>query len=152
MALNMLLKIEEIDGKANSAENVYKIDLRSWRWGASNSGAAAPNIQDLCVTKYIDNTSTALFAACFRGSRIDSAVLSIHEGREASPVEYFQVKVQNAFISSIFAGGPDSDGRMTEEITINFSKVNLDYTLRGSEGAPETAVPFGWDIAANAEA
>jgi type VI secretion system secreted protein Hcp len=152
MALSIFLKIDEIDSKPNSAGHVSQIDVRSWRWGASTSALGTPAVQDLCVTKYIDRASPKLLAACFGATHIDNALLSAYDGSEASPVEYVKIKIQNAFISSIAAGGPDSDGRLTEEITLNFSKVNVDYTLRGSNGAQGTAVSFGWDIAANAMA
>jgi hypothetical protein len=61
--------------------------------------------------------------------------LSAYGGSEASPVEYVKIKIQDAFISSIAAGGPVSDGRLTEEITQNFSKVNVDTHCR--EGGPK---------------
>ena len=116
MALSIFLKIDEIDSKPNSAGHVSQIDVRSWRWGASTSALGTPAVQDLCVTKYIDRASPKLLAACFGATHIDNALLSAYDGSEASPVEYVKIKIQNAFISSIAAGGPDSDGRLTEEI------------------------------------
>jgi hypothetical protein len=33
---------------------------------------------------------------------------------------------------------------------VNFSKVSVNYTPQDDKRAPGTAIPFGWDIAANA--
>ena len=41
---------------------------------------------------------------------------------------------------------------MTENVTLNFAKVNVDYTPQDAKGAAGTAIPFGWKIAENAPA
>ena len=38
-----------------------------------------------------------------------------------------------------------------ENIMLNFCKVNVDYTPQDEKGAAGTAIPFAWDIAANAK-
>jgi type VI protein secretion system component Hcp len=47
---------------------------------------------------------------------------------------------------SAHAGGED---RLTENITLNFSKVSLDYVPQDDKGAPRTAIPMAWDIGSN---
>jgi hypothetical protein len=34
-------------------------------------------------------------------------------------------------------------------VSLNLAKVNVDYTPQSEKGATCTAIPFGWDIAAN---
>jgi len=41
------------------------------------------------------------------------------------------------------------DDRVTENVTLNFSKMSLDYVPQDNKGAPGTAIPMTWDIAAN---
>jgi len=41
------------------------------------------------------------------------------------------------------------EDRLTENVTLNFAKVNVDYTPQKADGSADTAIPFGWDIAAN---
>jgi len=47
---------------------------------------------------------------------------------------------------SVHSGGED---RLTENVTLNFSKVSLDYVPQDDKGAPVTSIPMSWDIAAN---
>jgi type VI protein secretion system component Hcp len=42
------------------------------------------------------------------------------------------------------------DGRMTENVTLNFANVSVDYTPKNAKGGAETPIAIGWDIAANA--
>ena len=50
-------------------------------------------------------------------------------------------------ISAISTGGSGGQDRLTENITLNFSKVSLDYVPQGHKGAAGTAIPMSWDIA-----
>jgi type VI secretion system secreted protein Hcp len=56
------------------------------------------------------------------------------------------------FITSVSTGGSGGEDRLTENVSLNFSKVNVDYTPQSDKGAPRAAIPFGWDVAANAKA
>jgi hypothetical protein len=46
--------------------------------------------------------------------------------------------------------GSGGEDRLTENITLNFSKVSLDYIPQDDKGASGTAIPMTWDIASNA--
>ena len=41
------------------------------------------------------------------------------------------------------------EDRLTENVTLNFAKVNVDYTPQKADGSADTAIPFAWNIAAN---
>jgi type VI secretion system secreted protein Hcp len=43
------------------------------------------------------------------------------------------------------------EDRLTENFTLNFAKVSVDYTPQKADGSADTAIPFGWDIAANSK-
>jgi type VI secretion system secreted protein Hcp len=66
------------------------------------------------------------------------------------PVEYLKIKMDTVFISSIATGGSGGEDRLTENVTLNFSTVSLDYIPQDDKGAPGTAIPMTWDIASNA--
>ena len=50
-----------------------------------------------------------------------------------------------------FDGGSGGEDRLTENVTLNFSKVSLDYVPQDDKGSPGTAIPMIWDIATNAD-
>jgi type VI secretion system secreted protein Hcp len=64
-------------------------------------------------------------------------------------VEYIKVKLETVLISGISTGGSQNDDRLTENVILNFGKVSVDYTPQNADGSAGTAIPFGWDIAAN---
>jgi type VI secretion system secreted protein Hcp len=43
------------------------------------------------------------------------------------PVEYLKIKMDEVLVSGIESKGSDGEDRLTEDITLNFSKVSLDY-------------------------
>jgi type VI secretion system secreted protein Hcp len=56
--------------------------------------------------------------------------------------------MQEVLIAGVATNGVESNDRLTETVQLNFAKVSLDYTPQDAKG---TAIPFGWDIAANAQ-
>jgi type VI secretion system secreted protein Hcp len=156
----MFLKIATVDGEARDKSHGKEIDVLAWSWGMSNSGSAhvgggagagKVNVQDLSVTKYVDSASPKLMKACADGSHFDEATLTVRKAG-GTPVEYIKIKMSEVFVTSLSTGGSGGEDRLTENLSLNFAKVNIDYTPQDAKGAPGTAIPFGWDIAANASA
>jgi type VI secretion system secreted protein Hcp len=166
MPVDMFLKIDGVNGEAKDKggeqrkDHSKEIDVLSWTWGMSNNGSAhvlggsgsgKVNVQNVRVTKYVDSASPKLMKACCSGTHFDEALLTVRKAG-GTPVEYIKIKMEQVFISSISTGGSGGEDRLTETVSLNFAKVNLDYTPQTAKGDKGTPIPFGWDIAANAEA
>ena len=160
MAVDMFLKIDTVDGESRDSKHSKEIDVLAWSWGMSNSGSAhvgggagagKVNVQDLSVTKYVDSSSPKLMKACADGSHFDEATLTVRKAG-GNPVEYIKVKMTEVFVTSVSTGGSGGEDRLTENVSLNFAKVNVDYTPQDAKGAAGTAIPFGWNIAENAAA
>ena len=115
----------------------------------SGAGAGKVDVHDLTFTKWVDKATPKLALACCSGKHFKDATLVVRKAGE-KPVEYLKIKLDTVFISSISTGGSGSEDRLTENITLNFSKVSLDYIPQDDKGAPGTAIPMTWDIANNA--
>jgi len=87
---------------------------------------------------------------CCGGTHYPSALLTVRKAG-GKPVEYIKVKLETVMITGLGTGGSYTDDRLTENLTLNFAKVSVDYTPQDEKGAPLTAIPFGWDIAANSK-
>jgi type VI secretion system secreted protein Hcp len=157
MAVDMFMKIEGVDGESKDKKHTKEIDVLAWSWGMSNSGSAHTgggagagkvNVQDLSFTKYVDSASPKLMLACCNGKHYDQALLTVRKAGE-KPVEYIKIKLTEVLITSISTGGSGGEDRLTENVTLNFAKVHLDYTPQDDKGAAGTAIPMSWDIAAN---
>lgn len=160
MAVDMFIKIGDVGGESVDKTHKGEIDVLSWSWGMSQSGSAhvgtgagagKVNVQDLTFTKYIDITSTKLMTACCNGKHYDQALLTVRKAGE-KPVEYVKIKMTDLIVTSVSTGGSGGEDRLTENVTLNFAKVAVDYTPQDAKGAGGTPVPMSWDIAANANA
>jgi type VI secretion system secreted protein Hcp len=160
MAVDMFIKIGDIKGEAQDDKHNDEIDVLSWTWGVSNcgsahfgsgAGAGKVNVQDLSFTKFMDKASPPLLLACCNGKHFPQATLTVRKAGE-NPVEYCKIKLTEVLISSVSTGGAGSGDRLTEQVTLNFGTVNLDYVPQNDDGKPGTPVPMGWDIAKNTRA
>ena len=161
MAVDMFLKLTDIPGEAKDRTHKAEIDVLAWSWGLSNSGtthvgggagAGKVNVQDISVTKWVDKSSPTLMQHAASGKHIAEAFLTVRKAGE-TPLEYIKIKMTECLITSISTGGSGGEDRLTENVTINFAQVNLDYQEQNKSGGPEGgAVKFGWQIAENVAA
>ena len=158
MAVDMFIKIGDLKGESRDAVHKDKIDVLAWSWAMSNSGTAHTgggagagkvNVQDLSFTHYLDKSSTGLQLACMNGKHFPDALLIVRKAGE-KPLEYLKIKMTDILITSVSTGGSGGEDRLTENVTLNFSKVSVDYQPQGQDGKADGGVmTIGWDIAAN---
>lgn len=157
MAMDMFIKIGDIKGESKDSKHKEKIDVLAWSWGLSNSGnaqvgggagAGKVNVQDLSITKYVDSASSPLLLAASNGKHYKEALLIVRKAGE-KPLEYLKIKMEEVLITSVSTGGSGGEDRLTENVSLNFAKVSVDYTPQKDDGSPGTAIPYSWDIAAN---
>ncbi len=157
MAMDMFIKIGDIKGESKDSKHKEKIDVLAWSWGLSNSGnaqvgggagAGKVNVQDLSFTKYIDSATCPLMLAASNGKHYKEALLIVRKAGE-KPLEYVKIKMEDVLITSVSTGGSGGEDRLTENVSLNFAKVSVDYTPQKQDGSADTTIPYSWDIAAN---
>jgi type VI secretion system secreted protein Hcp len=154
----MFIKFEGIKGESKDKVHKEEIDVLAWSWGMSNSGSAhvgggagagKVNVQDLSFTKYIDKSSPALQLACANGKHISKATLVVRKAGE-KPLEYLTINLTEILVSSVSTGGSGGEDRLTENVSLNFAKVEVKYKEQSDTGAGGGDANFKWDIPANA--
>lgn len=165
MAMDMFMYFDTASGiKGETKDKVYKtkggIDVLAWSWGLSNSGSAhmgagqgagKANFQDISFTKYIDLASTKLMTSCATGTHIKEAKLVIRKAG-GSPLEYLLIDLSDCLISSYSTGGSGGEDRLTENVTLNFAIVKIDYKTQKEDGTEGTDKGnFAYDIPANSK-
>ncbi|HWN93606.1 MAG TPA: type VI secretion system tube protein Hcp [Methylomirabilota bacterium] len=157
MAVDMFIKIGDVGGESKDAGHKGEIDVLSWSWGMSQSGtmhggggggAGKVNVQDLSLTKWMDASSSALMKACCAGTHIPEALLTVRKAGD-KPLEYLKIKLTNVLVSSLSTGGSGGEDRLTENVSLNFEKVNVEYNTQDAKGGKDKPFLMGWDIAAN---
>jgi type VI secretion system secreted protein Hcp len=159
MSVDVFLKIEgrAIKGEAQDAKHKDEIDVLAWSWGLSNAGnaqvgsgagAGKVNVHDLSITKYVDKASPELFLDVCNGQHHDTCTLVVRKAGK-TPVEYLKITMTQVFITSVSSGGSHGEDRLTENVSLNFAKVKVEYTPQAADGSAEGVITQTWNIAKN---
>jgi type VI secretion system secreted protein Hcp len=54
-------------------------------------------------------------------------------------------------VTSVSTGGSGGEDRLTENVTLNFAKVKVDYKLQSDQGTGKSAGNFRWNLETNAD-
>ncbi|HET6280297.1 MAG TPA: type VI secretion system tube protein Hcp [Polyangia bacterium] len=159
MAVDMFMKIDDVEGETSSKEFPKNIDVISWNWGMTQSGSAQTgtgagsgkvNVHDLTFTKYIDSSTHNLMKMCCNGKHFKLATLTVRKAG-GTPLPYLVIKLHDGLISGVHTGGNGGDDRFTENVTLNFAKFEVSYTPQGAGAIPGGTKDTAWNIAANSD-
>jgi type VI secretion system secreted protein Hcp len=157
MAVDMFIKLEGVKGEAKDSKHKDEIDVLAWSWGISQSGtfhagggggAGKANFQDISFTKYVDSASANLMLFCANGHHVKEADLVVRKAGD-KPLEYIKIHLEPVLVTSISTGGSGGEDRLTENVTLNFGKVKVEYIGQKPDGSGEPAKTFLWDIVKN---
>ena len=158
MAVDQFIKIGDIEGESQDDAHSGEIAVLAWSWGMSQSGsmhsgtgggAGKVSIQDVSITKYVDKATPILMKACSDGTQFPEAKLTVRKAG-TEPLEYIIITMTNVIITSVSTGGSGGEDQLTENTTINFAEVTVDYQPQAADGSPDGgAITYGWNIAAN---
>lgn len=157
MAVDMFIKIGDIEGESTDGKHEKEIDVLAWSWGMSQSGtthmgggggSGKVSVQDISFTKYVDASTHALIKACCDGSHYEEAKLTVRKaGKEA--LEYIKLTMKEVIVTSVSTGGSGGEDRLTENVTLNFAEFKLEYTPQKPDGTGDSAKEVAWNIAKN---
>ena len=160
MAVDMFLKVDDIEGESVDDVHAGEIDVMSWSWGMSQSGtthsgpgggAGKVAVQDLSFTHYVDKASANLLKMCCNGKHFEEAVLVVRKAGE-TPLEYMIITMKWRLVSSVSTGGSGGEDRLTENVSLNFSEFKVEYVPQMADGSGDASVIVGWNIANNVDA
>jgi type VI secretion system secreted protein Hcp len=160
MAVDIFLKLGNVQGESQDSVHKNEIDVLSWSWGLTQSGTmhlgtggggGKVSVQDLSVTKYTDKATPAIITACANGAHYPTAVLTVRKAGK-TPLEYYKITLQNVLVTNYGTGGSGGEDRFTESVTLNFEKFQVEYQPQGPDGSKSGGmVESKWNIPANAE-
>lgn len=159
MAVDVFLKLGDIKGEATDDKHKNEIEVLSWSWGANQQGtfgsgggggAGKVTVSDFNFAKFMDKSSPELFLHCATGKHIPSAQLTLRKAGEQQ-LEYHKVIFTDVLISSYQSGGSGGGGdeRPLDQVSLNFSKVEVEYSPQNEKGTLEAAVKAGYDLKSN---
>jgi len=160
-AVDYFLKLDGIEGESHDAKHKGEIDLESWSWGESQSGthsagggggAGKVAMQDFHFVMKINKASPKLFLLCANGQHIKKAVLTCRKAGKDQQ-EFLKIEFTDLLVSSYQTGGSGhSDIVPTDQISLNFAKIELTYKQQNPDGTLGGPVQAGWDLKQNKQA
>ena len=151
MAVDMFLDLgSKIPGESKDKTHKDKIDVLAWSWGMAGSGAGKASLQDISLTKWVDKSSVNLMAVCASGDHLPEAKLIVRKAGGKKPIEYIVFTLKTVNITSVSTGGSGGEDRLTENVTLSFNKIKLDYVPEKEDGTGGAAVHFTWNVEQNA--
>jgi type VI secretion system secreted protein Hcp len=153
-AVDYFLKIDGIQGESKADKHKDEIDVQSFSWGATQSGSFAGgggggagkvSMQDFHFTMPDNKASPALFLACAQGDHIKNATLTCRKaGKEQQ--EYLKVTMSDILVSSFQTGGSGGDVVPTDQISLNFAKIEVEYKEQDATGKLTGSVKKWFDL------
>ena len=156
-AVDMFLKIGDIKGESQDETHKDEIDVLAWSWGMSNSGtthegggagAGKASVQDFSFTKFTDLSTTDLMLSTLNGKHYDEAKLVVRKAG-GTQLEFLVITFKEVIVTSVQTGGSGGEDRLTENVSLNFAEVMVEYTPQKPDGSPGTKKSFSWNIAEN---
>jgi type VI secretion system secreted protein Hcp len=157
MAADIFLKIGDIKGESKDDKHKDEIELLAWSWAETQTGSAGRGsgmgtgkveMHDMTFTKYVDKATPKLVMACAKGDQIPKAEMVMRKaGGEQK--EYLKINLEDVMVSSYSTSGSGGGDTPTENVSLNFSKITVEYFEQDNKGTMTSVGKAGWDVKAN---
>jgi type VI secretion system secreted protein Hcp len=157
-AVDYFLKIAGIEGESNDLKHGGDIQLDSWSFGGTQTGGehfsgggggGKFSAQDFHFTSKLSKASPKLFQACATGERLKNAALVARKAGEGQQ-EYYKITFSDCLVSSYQQGGAvGSDLIPTDQASLSFGKIEIEYTEQKADGSLGAVVKGGYDLKLN---
>ena len=160
MASDIFAKIGDIKGESLDDKHKDEIEVLSFSWGVTNpavisggagggGGAGKATFHDLSIVHNLDKASPLLLKACATGTHIKDAIIT-HRKAGKGQQEYLIVKLNDVIITGVTHGGSPGQA-ISENVTLAFAKVDLEYKPQKADGSLDAGIHFKYDIKSNKE-
>ena len=156
--VDYFLKLKGIEGESTDHKHKNEIDLESWSWGETNSGTGHGGgghgggkvaMQDFHFVMKMSKASPKLFLACASGEHIGEGLLTCRKAGKDQQ-EYLVIKFTDLMVSSYQTGG-SAHGELvpTDQVSLNFAKIEVDYKEQKQDGTLGGSTKAGWNAKEN---
>ena len=151
------LFLSDIPGESQDAHYVNWIDVESWSWGessmAQSGGGSAGKVssQDFHFVMKMSVASPLILSACATGKHIQEARLVCRKDAGNTQADHLGILFEGVIVSSYQTGGSSqSNVGPTDQISLIYSRISLEYFRLGSDGKTlGSAVRSGFDFKNN---
>ena len=153
--VDYFLKIDGIAGESQDSKHKGEIELESFSWGATQAGgtgggggggAGKVQMQDFHFVMTVNKASPKLFLACASGQHLkDATFVARKAGKDQQ--EFLVYKFTDILVSSYQTGGSaHGDVIPTDQISLNFAKIEVSYSPQDEKGKTGNPIKAGYDL------
>lgn len=153
-AVDYFLRIDGVPGESTDKEHKGEIDVTSWSWGETNPGvhvgagpvgAGKVSMQDFHFVTQVSKASPRLLLACASGQHLKSATLTARKAGKAQQ-EFLRFDFTDLLVSSYQIGASEaSDVLPLDQVSLAFSKIQVQYKEQKADGTLGDVIQVGWD-------
>ena len=157
MAVDMFLKITDVKGESKDKTHSGEIEIESFSWGATQLGTSSHgtgagggkiSMNDFHFVMRHCSSSPTLFLFCANGKHLKEAVLTCRKAGETQQ-NFLIVTMSDVLISSYQTGGSQAGEVPMDQISLNYSKIEIDYLAQDEKGITKSAGKKWWDMKTN---
>jgi type VI secretion system secreted protein Hcp len=154
------LKIDGVEGESSDLKHKGEIDVESFSWGetlpaagptggGAGAGGGKVAMQDFHFVMKVSKASPTLMLACASGRNLKQAVLTARKAGKDQQ-EFLRWTFADVLVTSYQTSGSDpGEAVPTDQISLNFAKIRVEYRPQGADGKLAPPVTAGWDLKAN---
>lgn len=156
-AFDVFIKIGDIKGESTDAKHPEWVVLDSVQWGVSRaisppvgSGGdregSLPAFSELTLSKRVDSSSPALFLNAVGGSGpIGTVTLELVD--TGTRAVFYRLTLSNVMVSSQSHSGAAGGDVPHESVSLNFTKIKIEYFKMDAKGGVVAVPAVGYDLA-----
>jgi type VI secretion system secreted protein Hcp len=155
------LTIDRVRGELKRTQQNEGLEILSFQFStdaphdaATGQATGRRRYSDVTFTKLLDKSSPVLQLMLAQHSKIRKATLTCYKaGDHGEMLKYYEVAWSDAFISSYRVRGADMKDEYgalpREEFTLNFRKIEVNYSLQASLGGSLGSTSFSDELNSN---
>jgi len=151
------IKIAGIDGESKDSKHKGWIDVLSFGYDVSQSdsaftgggsGVGKASFSALSFHHYVDKATPNLMQYCAAGKHIPTVEMSCCKVGDGAQ-EYMHITLSDCIITHAGPSGSTEDARVTETVSISYSKIKVEVKEQNANGSMGAAVTGTWNVKEN---
>lgn len=157
-APRFFLKIDGIKGDARPKNHDGEIEIVSWSFGETQTGAvldARKPVSCVAMRDFVFKASTGasssqLLLLCAAGKRLKSAVLTCEKDFGKTRQIYLTITLTDVMLATYEIWGIPEELIPVDSFSMKFVKIDFKYVALSAEGSPGGNFSASWDLSSNA--
>ena len=105
-------------------------------------------MQGFNFTTRVSKASPSLMLACASGQHFKSAVLTARKAGKGQQ-EFLTFSLSDVLVSAYQTGGAEGEVAPGDSVSLNFSKIQVEYKQQNPDGSLGASIKAGWDVKQN---